>query len=392
MKLKIVLIIVIALLILPAAFYSEIKNLTQNNKISLSQKVKDLQKNFYKIKRGRKEVKPANPQEFSIILKIISTQEEMLNNLTTNYILSHQRSKKIIEEKKGVMSSYLLNKISRDISTYLGGVYDISAEIKASQNFFELDRVITCANFQLNLYPLRIFLYSKFLQDIHQIGDTLLLPDKDATEVKKILSLEEEILAKVREKQKMCNVQDVEEVIKKEIEYLSRKQFEYLEEVEALKKGENSLTHLSDGYPNPSDGYPAPSTSTITYTIRFEDRLILIYGKEEVLGKIKEDLKTKNINNFDEIMTYLKTYKIDKVEIFYRQEKEKNIYRGTVRSAILDDVIPMVEGLTLEEAEKIFSYRGYNFFKNISEDEIKNIDRAVILSDTNSKSEILIIE
>ncbi len=370
MKFKIIIVIIIVFFILPAAFYSEIKNLTQNNKISLSQKVKELQKGFYKIKRGRKEVKPANPQEFSIILKVLSTQEEMLDNLTTNYVLSHERSKKIIEEKKGVISS-IGEEMSRNISTYLGEVYDISAEIKESKNFFELYQVITCANFQLNLYPLRIFLYSKFLQDIYHIGDTLLPPDSEGPQ-------EKEILTKTKEKQRVCSVQEVEETIKKELKYLSKKQFEYLKEIEALRKGESPPTALP--------------TSIITYTIRFEDRLILIYGKEEILGEIKQDLKTKNINNFAEIMTYLKMYKVDKIEIFYRGEKEKNIYRGTVRSSILDDVIPMVEGLTLEEAEKVFSWWGYSTLKNILEDEIKVRNKTIILSDTNGSSEILVIE
>jgi len=138
------------------------------------------------------------------------------------------------------------------------------------------------------------------------------------------------------------------------------------------------------------------------YTIRTGDGLVLAYGTEEGLKAVKALILRKAAGKprAQEVASWIKAVHLPgvrSVEYFVETPPEAApfvLHRLTVRDAILQGILPLVEGLTGEQAARLLTKLGWTVLKESDLQSIQANDRRpkrlVVLAGTGPNDEITV--
>jgi hypothetical protein len=342
--------------------------------------MEELQKiGFWGRRKGRSQVIPVQISELLTIQKLVSQGEEILKIITLSYINSKREIEEINQKFFSLNKNDEIEKFYNFASNLLLKIYDMETEINNCKTFGELFQMFNQKKIILNIFPAQYFLSMKAIYEVNSLSPGTKSGEEIVAIFEKFSQFSGDLLL----------LKDhFSEFIKK----LGELEFKYIKKD---LNGEEKAINIEEG---------KTQEEIITYTIRTQDGLLIIYLKESAIEKIKKLIEgiSESFLRKEELSKKIKESKIEgikKIEIFekFEKQKEKKISSTTLRSAILGNLLPIVEGLEREKAEKILKAFGWEVYFLDDEKEIKNKlneflkmeeIKFVILTGLNSESKI----
>lgn len=336
------------------------KNLSKEIKKAYLEKVKTLkEKVFFNQKSPTSKIKPVSVADLIKIQNIINKEDEIIDCINLNFL---QAKKKIENDINLLTPSYFKEEISKFSEKSLLKIYDFKERIAKVNNFSEFEDFLKDTHFRLNILPFQMFISVKAYLTINK-----LMQDFNG----------EKILEEL--KYKIDNFENLNDYVKK----ISKLQYEILNPLIIEEKS-------------------IPSDFEITYTIRTREGLIVIYGKRDDIRKIKSIIE--GVSYYE--ITQEKLIKIIKemepeinMEFFYLfKRRETYLKEMTLRSAIVQTELPIIEGLTKDEASSLLKKLGWKVYfldelQNLNVEDIKNQHRKiVVLTGTSFEDKVIIKE
>lgn len=334
-----------------------IKNISSQNKIYYQKKLKELQKiEFWGRRRGRAQVKPATISQFLIIQKLINQEKEILQQITLSYVNSKRQIEEITQKFSYLIEKEKISEVYQIGNSNLLKVYDLEEAINKCKSFLELFRTLNQTKFILSIIPQQYYLSLKAVGEI----DKLSYPEENKG-IEEVVNLFKSI-------PQSEDILDLEGNFSNFIKNLSEIESRYAKEI--LPKEETKEKEIT------TEEIPG---KILTYTIRTNDGLIILYATEEAIKKVKEIIEGLSFVFLekDELVKKIKGSKITgikNIELFEKEEKREKgkINSTTLRGAIMENVLPIIEGLEVNQAEKILKAFNWEAYFINDENEIKN--------------------
>lgn len=347
---KVLILNLILILFFPATFNSQqVRNISAENKISYTKKMEELQKiAFWGRRKGRYEFIPADIGQFLVIQRLISTEKEILQQLTSSYLNSRRHIDEITKNFISFLKEEETKEIYKVANDTLLKTYDLSKEIKKSKSFLELFQKLNQRKFLLDTIPYHYFLSLKAMYEIDKLcGESKI--EEIITIFKDFSEKEGDILFL---KEKFSNF----------IRNLAELEFKYVGEIPEKEEKTLSLEEVKGEF--------------LTYTIRTNDGLLILYLEESAIRKVKEIIEGVSQQEFlqkERLVEKIKEVKgIKKIEIFEKSENiKKRINSASLRGAIMENALPIIEGIENIQAEKILKVFGWDVYFLNDEKEIE---------------------
>lgn len=370
----------------PLSSFSQIRNISRENRISYEKTISRLRKiEFWDTKRGRLRSRPVGVSRLVTIQNLINQEEEVLSTLKSIYL---QAERKNLEQAKDFKqtSPKFKERVRSKTSKGLLQTYDLSKRLEEVKSFEELSKLLESARLELTILPVLSYLSLKASEDIIQIT----CPEEE------LRKKEEEILLEVS--LQISSVSSLDLELEEFIKKLAEIEFASLPTKPTPKTLPPTIYHLPPQY--------------CAYTIRTNEGLILIYGT--CVGVKREKANVEGIPCYE--LKQEKLYKkikesrlpgIEWIESFYRKPSwftgkyELRIENTTLRAAILDNQLPIIEGLKKESALSLLEAWGFEAqfrasLKGLDPKEVKKMfkerKRMVIISGTKKDSRVIIGE
>lgn len=372
----------------PLSSSSQIRNISRENRISYEKTISHLRKiEFWDTKRGRLRSKPVGVSRLVTIQNLINQEEEVLSTLKSIYL---QAERKNLEQAKDFKqtSPKFKERVRSKTSKGLLQTYDLSKRLEEVKSFEELSKLLESARLKLTILPVLSYLSLKASEDIIQITR----PEEE------LMKKEEEILFLLEVSLQISSVSSLDLELEEFIKRLAEIEFASLPTKPTPKTLPPTTYHLPPQY--------------CAYTIRTNEGLILIYGT--CVGVEREKANVEGIPCYE--LKQERLYKkikesrlpgIEWIESFYRKPSwfrgkyELGIENTTLRAAILDNQLPIIEGLKKESALSLLEAWGFEAqfrasLKGLDPKEVKKMfkerERTVIISGTKKDSRVIIGE
>lgn len=374
------------LFLLSSVFPQDIINLTEKNRLLLDQKLSELQKKeFWEYSRGRIRRKPVSINEGSLIQALFYRKDQILDEITQSFEVALKLNKEILDQYNELLPTEIINLWKRVLNKKIITNYDLSS-ITTAEDFIKLHNQIKIKGWELNLIPYRLKLYFHLLSDIQN-----LISEKEKKTILKFHQLAGEVLSLFQKDLNPTSLYELENRLSAEINSLARYEYEFVRSFKSQEKEKKEVL--------PED--------FITFTIRTREGLIIIYGEPSAISKIKELIEGVSEVYFEQerLLNFLRSKNIPgliNIEEFYilpgefKGERKKIVKETTLRAAILDGELPLIEGLKEEEAQFVLESLGWyvEFSKEKEEEKIEKFldkeNKVVILTGTSGSSSIFI--
>ena len=377
----------------PLSSLSQVRNISRENRISYEKTISHLRKiELWDTKRGRLRSKPVGVSRLVTIQNLINQEEEVLSTLKSIYL---QAERKNLEQAKDFKQTSLKFKerVIGKTSKGLFEAYDLSKRLEEVKSFEELSKLLESARLKLTILPLISYLSLKASEDIIQIT----CPEEE------LRKKEEEILSLLEVSLQISSVSSLDLELEEFIKRLAEIEFA-------------SLPPPTTDHRPPTTDHLPPTTYHLppeycAYTIRTNEGLILIYGTCVGVKREKANLEGIPCYELKQERLYKKIKEsrqagIEWIETLYRKPSwftgkyELRLQNTTLRAAILDNQLPIIEGLKKEPALSSLEAWGFEAqfrasLKGLDPKEVKKMfkerERMVIISGTKKDSQVIIL-